>query len=145
MWQTLRAARRHRLRRTRRWLGAPAGSLGRPRLVTLLARLAVGALGVASFILVLAAAYGLATAISLVPAARAASRVRLEIPGAAYASPRFVDRTGNRLLSAVADASHTPYWLSITPSEEGHVIPPLALSAAQLAWGIDSNEFDLRV
>jgi membrane carboxypeptidase/penicillin-binding protein PbpC len=96
-------------------------------------------LGVASFILLLAAAYSLWMAISLFPAARAASRVRLEIPGAPYASPRFVDRTGNRLLSSVADAAHTPYWLSISPSEEQHALPPLALATAQLAWGIDAT------
>ncbi|MCX6025813.1 MAG: transglycosylase domain-containing protein [Chloroflexi bacterium] len=139
MWKTLRAARHHRLRRTRRWLRAPAGSLGRLRPAAVLARLAAALLGVAGLILLLAAAYSLWSAITLFPAARAASRVRLDIPGPPYTSPRFVDRTGSRLLSSVADAAHTPYWLSISSSGEGHAVPPLALAAAQLALGIDTT------
>ena len=139
MWQTLRAARRHRLRRTRRWLRAPAGSHGRPRPAAFLTRLAAALLGVASFILLLAAAYSVWTAITLFPAARVASRVRLDIPGAPYTSPRFVDRTGSRLLSSLADAAHTPYWLSISSSGEGHAAPPLALAASRLAMGIDTT------
>ena len=137
MWQTLRAARRHRLQRTRRWLRAPAGSLGRLRPAGYFKRLAVALLGAASFILILAAAYSLWTATTLFPAARAASRVRLDMPGTPYSSPRFVDRTGTRLLSSMADAAHTPYWLSISSSTEGHAVPPLALAALQLALGID--------
>jgi len=102
-------------------------------------RLAVALLGAASFILLLAAAYSLWTATALFPAARAASSVRLDIPGTPYTSPRFVDRTGSHLLSSVADAAHTPYWLSISSSGEGHAVPPLALAASQLALGIDST------
>jgi len=140
MWHSLRAERRHRLRRAHRSLRAPAGSYGRPRTDAVLARLAIASLGVVSFILLLVAAYALATAAALLPAAREASRMRLDLPGIPYTAPRFIDRTGSHLLSTLEDAAHTPYWLAFSPSDDEHAVPPLAAAAICRALTLDCQQ-----
>ncbi len=137
MWHSLRAERRHRLRRAGRSLRAPSGSLGRPRADTLLARGAIAFLTFATAALQLAAVYALVRAFALLPAARQASHVQLEIPGPPYTPPRFVDRSGARMLSSLDDAAHSPHWLALSSPEEGHALPPSAIAATCLALEAD--------
>jgi membrane carboxypeptidase/penicillin-binding protein PbpC len=137
MWHSLRAERRHRLRRAGRTLRAPSGRLGRPRADALLAQGAIVLLAAATVALQLAALYGLVRALALLPAARQASLVRLEIPGPPYTPPRFVDRSGTHVLSSLGDAAHAPRWLTLSSIEEGHALPPSAVAATCLALEVD--------
>ena len=84
--------------------------------------------------------YALATAATLLPAAREASRVTLDLPAIPYMAPRFIDRTGGRLLSTLEDAAHTPRWLALSPSDDEHAVAPLAATAICHALALDCQQ-----